>query len=68
MVQKNFGPTKIWGLKICFVKKTYVLEKILGQHFFGKIGSVTAEILLKWTNVARTYVAWTNVTLTVGIC
>ena len=29
-----------------------------------KIGSATAEILLIWTNVARTNVAWTNVTVT----
>ena len=35
---------------------------------FIKIGSVTAEIFLIWTNVARTNVTWTNVTLTVGIC
>ena len=27
-----------------------------------KIGSVTPEIFLIWTNVARTNVAWTNVT------
>ena len=33
-----------------------------------KIGSVTAEIFLIWTNVARTNATWTNVTLTVGIC
>ena len=38
-----------------------------------KIGSVTAEIFLIWTNVARTNDAWTNdawtnVPLTVGIC
>ena len=33
-----------------------------------QIESVTAEILLIWTNVARTNVAWTNVTVTVGIC
>ena len=33
-----------------------------------KIRSVTAEIFLIWTNVARTNVAWTNVTMTVGIC
>ena len=32
-----------------------------------KIGPVTAKILLIWTNVTRAYVAWTNVTLTVGI-
>ena len=30
-----------------------------------KIGSVTAEILLIWTNVARTNVAWTNFYLTI---
>ena len=30
--------------------------------------SVTAEIFLKCTNVTRTNVAWTNVTVTVGIC
>ena len=38
-----------------------------------KIGPVTAEVLLIWTNVARknvawTNVAWTNVTVTVYIC
>ena len=32
-----------------------------------KIGSVTVEIFLIWTNVARTNVAWTNVNLIVGI-
>ena len=31
-----------------------------------KIGSVRAEIFLIWTNVAKTDVAWTNVTVTVG--
>ena len=30
-----------------------------------KMGSVTAEVLLIWTNVARTNVAWTNVDLTI---
>ena len=33
-----------------------------------KIGSLTAEIFLIRTNVARTRTAWTNVTLAVGIC
>ena len=33
-----------------------------------KIGSVTAEIFVFWTNVARTNVARTNVIVTVGIC
>ena len=32
-----------------------------------KIRSVTGEIFLIWTNVTRTNVAWTNVTVTVGI-
>ena len=30
-----------------------------------KIAPVTTEILLMWTNVARTNVAWTNVTVRV---
>ena len=34
----------------------------------AKIESVTAEIFLIWTNVARRNVAWTNVTVTVDIC
>ena len=33
-----------------------------------KIGSVTADIFLIWTNVARTNVACTNLTMTAGIC
>ena len=33
-----------------------------------KIGSVTAEIFQIWANVARTNVAWINVTVTVGMC
>ena len=44
---------RLLGLKFFFVAKTFVLENIL-----VKLGSVTAEILLKWT-----YVAWTNVTV-----
>ena len=34
---------------------------------FGQIGSVTAEIFLIWTNVARTNVSWIYVTMTAGI-
>ena len=41
--------------------------KKLGQKSFVKIGPVTAEILLIWTNVTKAYVAWTNVTIIVGI-
>ena len=32
-----------------------------------QIGLVTAEIMLIWTNVIRTYVVWTNVTMIAGI-
>ena len=32
-----------------------------------KIGSVTAEIFLIWTNIAMTNVAWTNVNVIVSI-
>ena len=38
------------------------------KYYLVKIGSVTAKIFLIWTNVTRTNVAWTNVTVTVGIC
>ena len=38
------------------------------KYYLVKIGSVTSKIFLKWTNVTRTNVAWTNVTVTVGIC
>ena len=34
---------------------------------FNKIRSITAEIFLMWTNVARTNVALTNVIVIVGI-
>ena len=34
----------------------------------AKIESVIAVIFPIWTNVARRNVAWTNVTVTVGIC
>ena len=42
--------------------------KKLGPKSLVSIESVTVEIFLIWTNVARTYVAWTNVTIAVGIC
>ena len=40
----------------------------ISPYSFVKIKLVTAEIFLIWTNVARTNVVWTNVTMTVGIC
>ena len=41
---------------------------ILGLKKLIEIVSVVAEIFLIWTIVARTNVAWTNVTVTVSIC
>ena len=45
----------------------YMLKIVPGTYFQSlvKIGSVTAEIFLIWTNVSRTNVAWTNVVLAV---
>ena len=40
----------------------------LGTKSLDKIGSVIAELFLIWTKVAKTNVAWTNVTVTVRIC
>ena len=46
-----------------------MLKIVPRAYFYSlvKIRSVTAEILLIWTNVARTNVALTNVTMTIGI-
>ena len=33
-----------------------------------KIGLVTPEIFLIWTNVTRMDVEWTNITIKVGVC
>ena len=51
---------KILGLKKV-VPGTYLKNLV-------KIESVTAELFLIWTNVVRTNDAFTNVTVTVGIC
>ena len=40
----------------------------MGDNSLVKFGSITAEILLIWTNVAVTFVDWTKVTVTVDIC
>ena len=42
--------------------------KKMGPKSLVKIGSSIAEIFLIWTDVARTNVAWTYVTVKVGIC
>ena len=39
-------------------------KKILGPKSLVKIGSATADILLKLTNETRTNVVWTNVVWT----
>ena len=58
----------IYGVlsKKILVHKYHDLQK-LGRKSLVKIGPVTDEILLIGTNVTRAYVAWTNVTITVGI-
>ena len=54
----KFVSKEIWikkfGLQNLRPKKNWVKNLV-------KIVSVTDEIMLIWTNVARTYVAWTNV-------
>ena len=55
---KKFDLRILWSTKII----------TMNPKSFVKIGPVTAEILPIWTNVARIYVALTNVTITVGIC
>ena len=77
MALKNFGSEKILGLeknmsleKFCpraFWSTKIMTTKKLGPKNLVKIGPVTAEILLIWTNVIRAYDAWTNITITVGI-
>ena len=46
----------------------FIKKMPLGPITKVKIGSVRAEIFLIWANVARTNIAWTNITITVGIC
>ena len=55
----------LWGSNLALHSVPFFM---LGYDIFYKLALVTAEILLIWTYVARTNVAWTNVTLTVGIC
>ena len=52
-------------IKICWVTKIKALNKL--DKNLIKIGSQSADILLKRTNLARTFVAGINGTLTVGI-
>ena len=65
-VHKILRSQKIW-VKQNFGKKISIKKvkacKELGPKRLVKIGSVTAEIFLIWTNVALTNVAWTNVSV-----
>ena len=45
MVQKNFGLKNFWSENF-FCQKNVCFGKNFGPTFFGKIGSITAEILL----------------------
>ena len=71
-VQKNFGFKQIsspkdFGSKRFLGSKKFKAPQKFGPKNWVKIGSVIAEIFLIWTNVAGTNVAWTNVTISVGI-
>ena len=57
---KKFCPRTVWPTKIITPKK-------LGPKSLVKIGPVTVEILLIWTNVTRANVAWTYVSKAIGI-
>ena len=60
-IERKFDPENVGSKKIKACKK-------MGQKSLVKIRSLTAEIFLIWTDVARTNVAWTYVTVNVGIC
>ena len=66
IVRKKFGSKEVWSKSI-LAHKNYEPQK-LGPKSFVKIRSVIAEILLIYTNGARTYVVCTSVIMTVGIC
>ena len=53
----------------CHLESWHLLKIVPGTLplKFVKIWSVTDDLLLSWTNVTRKYVAWINVTMTVGI-
>ena len=49
-------------------EKKFCVKKMVVQHFFDPLGTKfwlkLGQILLIWTNVTRTNVAWPNVILT----
>ena len=53
----------------CHLESWHLLKFVTGTlPSLVKIGSIAAEIMLIWTNVARTYIAWTNFIIMVGTC
>ena len=60
----------ICGLDKCHHDSWHLWKIVPGTYLESlvKIGSVTAEIFVIWTNVTWTNVAWANATMTVGIC
>ena len=66
LCQKIFVLKDVWYRKKCW--STKIEAQKFGPKSLVKIGSVTAEILLTLTNVARAYGAWTNISMTVGMC
>ena len=58
---KKFGCQTILGPKKTFGSKKFWVQKLLRYVKDGlKLKSVTARILLIWTNVTRTNVGWAN--------
>ena len=64
--KKILGPKKSFSPKNFGFKTNFASNEIAGPKSLVKIGAVTGEKLMIWTNVARAYVAWTNVTVKVG--
>ena len=72
--KKKFESRKFWLQKFQVkrsgsrkFKSKFFLEPSFNKSLV-KIESVTAEIFLLWTNIAKTNVDWTNTTIMVGIC
>ena len=64
--KKYLAQIKVWYKKMWYRK--IKPPKKLEPKILVIIGEVIAEILLIRANVNMIYVAWTNVTLNVGIC
>ena len=61
--------SNLWHLKSNCSQIAFKNRSSITSAWFPKLyKNSLSEIFLIWTNVARTNVAWTNVTLTAGIC